>query len=90
MELLGQHTINYKLNGENKRICVKIELKQKKGLIEPNQSLWYAEGTINGKSIDKSELDGCVNAQLLAEDIAESKINELRKEYGRSLRIKRE
>ena len=88
MIIEGQCTMNYTLNGQNKRINVKINLKPTKGLIESHQSFWYAEGTINGKPIDKSKLEGCVNAQLVAEDIAEEKIKELREKHGKSLRVK--
>jgi hypothetical protein len=91
MVLSGQYTINYTLKGENKRICVKINIKPKKRLIdiESEQLLWEVSGTINGLDIDQSELKGTVNAQLVAEEIAENRIEKLREEYGRSLRIKK-
>jgi len=90
MVLSGQHTINFTLKGENKRIVVKINIKpQKELLMESGEFLWNIIGTINGRDIDQSELKGTVNAQLVAEEIAENRIEKLRKEYGRLLRIKK-
>ena len=87
MVLRGQYTINYELNGKSKRICVKVKMNPIKGLMKPRQPLWYAEATINGRKINHRDLEGCVNAQFVAEDIAENKIKELRKKNGRSLKI---
>lgn len=84
----GQHTINYMLNGKDKRIHIKVKLKPIKGLMKPRQALWYAEATLNGRKIKHPDLQGCVNAQFVAEDIAEDKIKELQKKYGCSLKIK--
>ena len=61
----GEHTINYILNGKNKRIHVKVKLKPIKGLMKPRQALWYAEATLNGRKINHSDLEGCVNAPFL-------------------------
>jgi hypothetical protein len=88
MILSGQHTINYTLKGENKRICVKVEMKQKNDL-EPSPIIWQTVATINGREIERDDLKYCVNAQLMAEEIAEDRLHELREAYGRSLRIKK-
>jgi len=88
MILFGQHTINYTLKGENKRICVKVEMKQKSSL-EPSSMIWNTIATINGREIERDDLKYCVNAQLMAEEIAEDRLYELREAYGRSIRIKK-
>lgn len=88
MVLSGQHTINYTLNGENKRICIKVKIKPTKGLIDPGEPLWETKATINGMDIDQSEVKGTVNAQIMAEDIANDRLQKLREKHGRSLRVK--
>lgn len=89
MQIKGQHTINYTLDGEKEKIEVRVELKQIDGLMKPRQNVWYGEAMLNQKQIDHPDLPYCVNAQYMAERIAKEELQKLRNEHGRSLRVKR-
>lgn len=89
MQIKGKHIINYTLNGEKEKIEIRVELKQHEGSLEPRQNVWYGEATLNLKQINHPDLPYSVNAQYTAEKIAEEELQKLRKEHGRSLRVKR-
>jgi hypothetical protein len=89
MRIKGQHTIKYTLEGEKNQIEVRAELKQIDGLAKSQQNVWYAVVILNDRQIDHPDAPYCVNAQYMAEQVADEEIKKLRAEHGRALRVKR-
>lgn len=89
MQIKGEHTIKYTIEGEREEIKVRVELKQTDKINVPRQNVWYAVAILNNREIDHPDLSNCVNAQYMAEEIANKEIKKLRAEHGRALRIKR-
>ena len=89
MQLQGQHSANYVLNGEKNQIEAHVELKQHQGLGKPGQNLWYGIATLNDKEFEHPDLPNCVNAQFMAVSIVNEEIKKLRAEHGSKLRMKR-
>ena len=89
MKLQGQHIIRYTIAGEKGEVKVAVELKQRQGLPKPGQNIWYGIAIVNDREIEHPDLPYCVNAQYMAESIADEEITKLRAEHGRALRIKR-
>ena len=89
MEIKGKHIIKYTIAGKHGEIDVRVELKQQEGPLQPRQNLWYAVATLNEKNYEHPDLQYCVNAQYMAEDIADREVKKLRAEHGPKLRVKR-
>jgi len=70
MKLKGTYSQKYILDKENKELVVEVILKQREGLIESNQNIWYGVATANEKNIKHKDLANCVNAEFMAETIA--------------------
>lgn len=89
MKLKGQHIIRYTIAGEKGAVEVEVELKQRDRLINSGQNIWYGIALVNDQEIEHPELAYCVNAQYMAESLAQDEITKLRAEHGRALRLKR-
>jgi hypothetical protein len=89
MELKGKHIIKYTIAGKYGEIDVRVELKQHDGMHQPRQNLWYGVATLNEKNYDDPHLQYCVNAQYMAEHIADVELKKLRAKHGSKLRVKR-
>lgn len=89
MQIKGEHTIKYTLEGERNQIEVRVELKQIDGLAKSYQNVWYAIIILNDREIEHPDAPYCVNAQYLAEKVVDEEIKKLRAEHGRALRVKR-
>ena len=89
MKFKGQHIIRYTIAGEKGQVEVSVELKQREGLAKPGQNIWYGVAEVNDSEIEHPELAYCVNAQYMAESLAQEEIQKLRAEHGRALRLKR-
>lgn len=89
MKLKGKHIVKYIIEGEKKEIVVEVELKQIDETYKPFQNLWYGVATFNGKNYEDPTLKYCVDAQFMAERIANDHMKELRSIHGRKLRVKR-
>lgn len=89
MKLKGSHIIRYTIAGEKGQIEVEVELKMTDGVGKPHQNVWYGIATVNDREYEHPDLPYCVNAQYMAESIADEEIKKLRAEHGTKLRIKR-
>ena len=89
MELKGKKTVKYTIAGEHGEFTAEVELKQREELNKPFQNVWYAVAILNDKNHDHPDLEYCVNAQYMAEQIVEEELQKLRVEHGSKLRIKR-
>lgn len=91
MQLKGEFKQRYTLDGEQKELLVEVELRQREGLHEPRQSIWYAVVRANDKEIDHAHNDGCVNAQYQAEAVGVEIIEAWKaraKKQGKTFRLK--
>lgn len=89
MRKKGKVIIEYTLNGEKGKIEVHSKLLKNEGPLKPRQNYWYGVATFNDKDYHLEGSEFYVDAQFLAEDIAEIELKKLRAEHGRALRIKR-
>jgi len=92
MELKGKYTQNYIIDRVPKELVVEVELKQRQGLGNLDQNLWYGVATANGKDFKHPDLPYCVNAVYMAETIALEIIEGWKnkaKNEGNSFRLKR-
>jgi len=91
MTFEGIYKTKYTLDRKLTELVVRVELKEREGLIKPGQSIYYGVATVNGSPYEE-DLDGCVNAQYCAESIGIKLLNEYKekaKAEGKSFRIKR-
>ena len=70
MKLKGEYKQKYIIDKVNKELVVNVVLKQRDGLIKPNQNIWYGIATVDDKVINHPSLPYCVNAEYMAETIA--------------------
>lgn len=89
MKTNGKYLIEYSIKGEKKKIEVIVKLIKHNEILKPFQNLWYGVATLNGAKVDRDDLANCVNAQYMAEDIAEEELQKLRLKYGSKLRVKK-
>lgn len=87
----GTYKVKYTLDGKLTELEVKVDLREREGLLNPGQSIYYGVTTVNGSPYG-GEIDGCVNAQYCAEGIGIKLLDEYKakaKADGKSFRIKR-
>ena len=89
MKLKGNHTIKYTLAGKHKEVVAEVELKQIDRIGNSFQNIWYGVATLNDKEYEHPDLASCVNAQYMAEQIADDEIKRLRAQHGTKLRVKK-
>lgn len=89
MRKKGKVIIEYTLNGKTGKIEVHAELRKVEGILKPRQNLWYGVATFNEKEYHLEGSEFYVDAQFLADDIADIELKKLRAEHGRALRLKR-
>lgn len=92
MVLTGEYKVKYTLDRVLTELVVEVELKERDGLAEPFQSIFYGVATVNGSPYEEEDLSGCVNAQYCAEGIGIKLINEYKakaKAEGKSFRLKK-
>jgi len=92
MKFKGRYSQAYTLDREAKELVVEVELKQRDGLIEAGQNIYYGVATANNKEIKHKDLPYCVNAEHMAEiiglEIIEAWKTRAKKE-DKSFRLKR-
>jgi hypothetical protein len=91
MVIEGTYKAKYTLDKKLTELVVKVEIKEREGLLVPGQSIYYGVTTVNGSPYG-DEINGCVNAQYCAESIGIKLLNEYKekaKVEGKSFRIKR-
>jgi len=92
MELTGEYKVPYTIDRVSKELIIEVELKQRQGLGNPGQNLWYGVATANGQDIPHPDLPYCVNAEYMAETIALEIIEGWKKKAkkeGNSFRLKK-
>ena len=75
MKLKGKFKQKYTVNKEAKELIVEVILKQREGMLEAGQNLYYGIATANGKEIQHKSLPTCVNAEFMSEKIGKEIIN---------------
>lgn len=89
----GQYKLEYTLNKVLTELVVKVELRQRNGLVASNQNVYEGVATVNDLPYKDEDLSGCVNAMHCAEGIGIKLKNEYKakaKADGKSFRIKTE
>ena len=89
MQLKGKSIIKYTINGKQGEVLAEVKLKQIDEMGKPFQNVWYGVATLNESKYEHPDLACCVNAQFMAEEIAEEEIKRLRAKHGTKLRVKR-
>jgi len=92
MELTGEFKVKYTLDRVLTELVVDVELKERDGLIEPGQNIFFGVATVNGSPYEDEDLSGCVNARYCAEGIGIKLIDEYKtkaKAEGKSFRLKK-
>ncbi len=88
MKIKGKYLIKYTLEGKKYIKTVTVILKENEGLLMPRQNLYSGYAFVDDKPYESDFLKHCVNAKYCAEKIALDIISDLRKKYGKKLRIK--
>jgi len=88
MVLDGRSIFSYTLSGEKKHHEIKVQLKQVDGLIEKYQNIYKGSALVDEVKFDHPDLKNCVNAQHMADAIADEMITKLRTEHGKKFRLK--
>ena len=87
--MTGNALVEYTIKGQDFKFEVKTKLKPVEGMLKPLQNIYYGTVTLNGEEYDHPGAEYYVNAQYLAEEVANIEFKKLRAEHGRSLRLKR-
>lgn len=88
MILKGKTTINYRLSGEKKHHEIKVQLKQVDSHLKKNQNIYEGFALVDDINYNHPDLKNCVNAQYMAESIANDLINKLREKHDKNFRLK--
>jgi hypothetical protein len=85
----GFKSIEYFLNKEKEILDVSVILLPTKDMCNvPFVNCFYGVATLNGEKYDHPSLKNCVNAQVMAEEIAEDEINKLKIKHKNQIKIK--
>lgn len=93
MKFKGIYKQKYTVDEETKELVVEVKLHQREGMIEAGQNLYYGVATANDKNIQHKSLDGCVNAEYMAERIGKEIIQTWKiraKKENKSFRLKKD
>ncbi len=87
MKLKGEYRQKYIIDKVNKELVVNVVLKQRDGLIEQDQNVWYGIATVDDKVINHPNLPYCVNAEYMAETIGLEIIEAWKKEQKKKIKF---
>lgn len=83
----GTYILKYKINDIENELIVEVNIRQIKGMSKPMQNIWKGYAKVNDEPYVYDNLNYCVNAKYIAEEIGLIERNKLKDKYKKKMKV---